>query len=133
MSIVIDGVDIDMLASLRNKLQKGAAKFISEGIAEVESMLEVMMQGTYIDFEVIDKAEQILRNVALVSAVSGVEYYLEYNEPYGGNDDVLSTKLEDWAYAYDLHPYSGELGELLRKLENMERESRLWNSSSVDC
>jgi hypothetical protein len=80
------------------------------------------------------EAFDILDRVDLVSSVSGVEYYLPYNEPYGYNDDdTLTTQLEEWSDESDVNIYKGKIGRLYDQLGGMETQSRLWNSSSVHC
>jgi hypothetical protein len=80
------------------------------------------------------EAVEILEDVKIVSDVSGVQYCLEYNEPYYDRDNVLSSELETWAEENGVKYYgSSFIGQLHDALGNMEHESRLWYSSSIDC
>jgi len=144
--IILNGVSIDELRKQKTAIQKDASKFISEAVSKaqrlVSEILEMSEEAAYDDAGPLDtdkvealakEALTLLEDAELVSNVSGVEYYLPYNEPYG-DCDALSSRLED---CEGLDVYGSEklsaIAGLYSQLESMESKSYMWNSSSVHC
>lgn len=132
--IVINGISINTLAEQRKALQQGASKFLSDTIDQVKALVNRIIneEGADVDALAADALE-LLKAAKLVSNVSGVEYFLEYNEPYDGGN-ALSDELEGWADESGESIYgSGFIAKLYDQLQSMENDSYLWNSSSVHC
>lgn len=138
--IKIGGFTIEQLKKMQVAVQKDANKVIAQAIADAEKAVADIIEiaQEYEDIEDFDEsrikalaklAEESLALAELVSGISGVEYSIAYNEEYCNNDDVLSNKLNE-IFDWD---YPNCLSVVMDKLEGMEQQSYLWNSSSVHC
>jgi hypothetical protein len=133
--IILGGVDIDQIQAQRSAMRKDAVKFISDGIEEATKQFnELMMLGAGSEAEaeaLADHINSLLKDVAVVSDVSGVSYQL----PYSGEDydeRPLSYRLEDprdEGAAVDAY-MSRTMVRLLDTLQEMEAQCRAWYSSN---
>lgn len=133
--IIIGGVSINELKRQRDAMQKDANKFVAESITSAQALVKQILEADAdTDPSLIDgwatEANELLKNAALVSGVTGVTYYLDYYEGYGGCDDVLSQELEN-SENENVDPYgNGPVGALFDTLSDMEGTSRDWHSST---
>jgi hypothetical protein len=133
--ITINGYSIAELKAQRTEIQQGASKFIAEEIAKATALVKEVIDNAG-DYAVANQkaaeAGEILEAIELVASVSGVQYYLPYNEPYDGGN-ALSNDIENVEDA-DYDVYSNDaVSQLHSLLQEMEGNSYLWNSSSVHC
>lgn len=139
--ILIGGYTVAELTKLQKAVQKDASKIIAEAVALAEGAVSAIIdtaQG-YVDSkeEMPDTvirdfakiAEENLSLAELISGISGVEYYLSWDEEYREQDDTMSTRIN----AIFDEDYPEVLEGVMSKLENMEHQSYLWNSSSIGC
>lgn len=138
--IVINGVSINGLKAQKAAIQQGAAKIISDSIdagsAIVEKLLKAESKG-----EADTLAAEALHHfevAEVVAGVSGVTFEIPYYEEYGRydyneclssriaqeDDDVEPNKFLDFSYGD-----GSKLQKLCSLLNNMESDSRGWNSS----
>jgi uncharacterized lipoprotein YehR (DUF1307 family) len=136
--IIINGVSIEELKKQRKAIQQGASKIISDSIEAATKLLHKIMKAESKEdaLKLAEEAYEHLDTAEIVSGVSGVQYYLDYNDGY--HDDVLSTLLsqedldEDEVNPNVEFSYSDKnaLYKLYNKLESMESDTEGWNAST---
>lgn len=137
----IGGYTIAELTKLQNAIKQDASAVIADAVSDasdkVSQILALASDGgdedTEVDIQEVDKlgasAAESLKLAKLISGISGVEYYLPYNEEYCDNDETMHPKLEEIYGSVE----SNGVDELMSILEDMEHQSYLWNSSSIGC
>lgn len=136
--ITLGGIDIATLKAQQKAVRKDASKFIADTIKQATEVVGKILEAeTEEDVESLSaKALELLGNAKLVSDVSGVEYYLPYNEPYD-DGNALSDQLESFVDEFesgDIGVYGDDsLSALYELLQEMEHDSFTWNSSSIGC
>jgi hypothetical protein len=130
--IIINGVSIKGLKAQRLAIRKGATEFISDSIESVKALVNQIVESN--DAEEMNAKAKIafdtLEAAKLVSDISGVPYYLPYNDDYGYSNGDAMTELLDDGENEALNIYGGDYVEKLYDLlGDMENEVRDWNTS----
>jgi hypothetical protein len=129
--IFLNGVALSELKNTQTLIQKDANKFISDGISQVKTLVEFILESDDKELvaERVNEAYELLCNVDLVANVSGCDFYLDYDTEYYSGD-VLSYQLENVEYNED-HPVKlsdiEKFHFLTSRLSDMESQSRQWN------
>ena len=138
----IGGFTLAELKRIQVTVQQDARKVIAEATAKVvASISDIIVVAKEVDCELsteqyaqvqalVDTAKDNLDIAKLVSGLSGVQYYMPYSEEYRSVQPGLFDPLEE-LYEY-LEGIEG-IDEMMRKLSEMERDTYLWNSSSIGC
>ena len=130
--IIINGVSINELKSQRAAIREGASKLISESIDLAKSLTQKLIDAE--NKEELEKlaaeAYEALETADVVSGVSGVTFYLEYYDEYGDNSGIMSRKLECSENDLVTENWEGNVSKLYDLFDNMESQSRDWNSSN---
>ena len=136
-NIFLNGVSLDELRKQKTLIQRDASKFISDNIASAKELVYSLKHAEdTANFEKIAKqATALLRDVQLVSGVSGVDYLIPYNNEWGdsySDDDVMTDVLEEVAESFGIEYYGVDspFDDLHDLLEGMEYDVRQWNSSN---
>lgn len=133
--IIINGISVNEMKNQKDLIREGAAKIIADGIAKVKTIVSSIVE-TFEDsttHEIFAKdALETLQIVELVSDVSGVEYYMEYDSNYDTNEDAISNKLEE--VLRNMSSYQDAEKSIIRQLaalaESMESTCAAWNNSN---
>ena len=136
--IVLGGIKLSELANMKAAMLKDSVKFVADGIEKATLNLNKILaigngdSEEFYDMEsaksfisiLAEETNELLKNVSLVSDVTGVTYYLPYYEEYG--DDIpFSDQLDD-LYEFG----SSSASALHATLETMESNSKHWHSST---
>ena len=140
-NITIGGYTIEELKKIKTAIQKDASKVIADAVDIAEQAVRQISTMYEYAEEEVDRLDMVevtklaklaaanLETAKLVSGLSGVEYSLAYNEEYRDHEGVLSDILDE-IFEYE---YPEGVLDLMPLLEDMEKQSYLWNSSSVYC
>lgn len=137
--MLLGGSTVRHLKEINQLVKRDAAKFISDQIDFVTKEVNEIVQAAQEhadenendeyrpDDQRVKTLVDILEAVAVVSQVSGVEYYLPYYDEWGYAPDgsPMSRLLED---AFE-DPTSA-VDQLASLLEDMEYDVRQWNTST---
>lgn len=139
--IIIGGYTIEELTKVQKAVKKDASKVISTAIKTATDNMDTLLQFPKEDedeeFTAEEKAQIIalareageaLKLADLVSGISGVEYYLPYCNDW--SSDGYFYRFEGCDNGVQLFELIDENSELLGKLEDMEHQSRQWNTST---
>lgn len=137
--VIVNGVSMLGLKKQKEALQKGASAFIATAVKEALEMFNTLEQMSADEVEeakvlavqIKDKLEQ----AQLVSGASGVTYDLPYHEEWGYDEKPLSARIDEAADDFEDGAHaalndSEEISALYGLLEDMEYDSKQWNSSS---
>jgi single-stranded DNA-specific DHH superfamily exonuclease len=140
--IILNGVSINELKAVKQKIQKDANAFVSDNIEAAQALVREIVKAfeesdDNVNFDyhaMAHKAVEKLENARLVAGVADVQYVLPYSEEYGGYDsgEIISNRVEDMLSELDIS-YNSDFDPLSRLYaiaESMESDSRAWNSSS---
>jgi len=136
----IAGYTVAELTKLQQAVRQDASKIISNAVATAEAAVASIIEvaGNYENVEELPEqeirdfaksAEDNLNLAKLISGISGVEYYLSWDEEYREQDNTMSTRIQ----AIFDDDYPEVLSGVMEHLEEMEHQSYLWNSSSIGC
>jgi hypothetical protein len=134
--MTLGGIKVAQLKEMNALVKRDASKFMAEQIEFVKSEVESIIKALDEDDNVIQPDEQRVKNlvdilnaVAVVSKVSGVEYWLPYSDEYGYNIDGSMLAALDEAFE-NVYSREDALGDLFGTLEDMEGTVRAWNQST---
>lgn len=137
--VVVNGISMLELKKQKEALQKGASAFIATAVKEALEMFNTLEQ---MSADEVDEAKALvvqikdkLEQAQLVSGASGVAYYLPFHEEWGYDEKPLSARIDDAGEenedgALTALSDSEEISALYGLLEDMEYDSKQWNSSS---
>jgi len=128
---------LEQLANMKAAMLKDSVKFVSDGIEKATlnliKILEIAEDYKSDDHSpalltinnLAEKTNELLKNVSLVSDITGVTYYLPYYEEYS-DESPFSGRLEDLCEG----PFTKSVRALYATLETMEGNSKDWHSST---
>ena len=139
--IVLGGIKLSELASMKAAMLKDSVKFVADSIEKATLNLIKILKiaedygdsEEFCDMEsaksaisiLAEETNELLKNVSLVSDVTGVTYYLPYYEEYS-DDSTFSSQLESLYGEF----FTESVRALYATLETMESNSRDWHSST---
>lgn len=127
--IILGGVSITKLKQQRGAVRKDAAEFMSTNIAKAEAIVQELLEldenRSYQKIQKLAKeANDILTNVNLVSGISDVPFFIDYEE-YGNEGESIFQKLEGTFEDLD-----DDVLALYHTAECMAGKSKMWHSST---
>lgn len=134
--LILGGINITELRKQQQVLRKEGSVYIAEGIRDATALIESILgadeESTKEEIdEAAEKATEILKNIRIVSGVTGVEYFLPHATSYGDYYDEKPFTIALESADLEFSPYSATdaLGRLYSVLEDMESTVRDWNTS----
>lgn len=133
-NVTLNGVALDLLEAQMEIVRRDASTVMADGIQRVKDIITGITEADegHDPANDVATAVEVLDLVQRVARISGVEYNLPYSNEYGDyyNDTPLSQVLNDLAEERGISTYDSVLAELCGTLEDMEYQSRQWNSSN---
>lgn len=142
--IVLNGVSINELLDAKQKIQKDAAKLIADSIDNAKRLVDNIFVCQDED-KIQSCAEEALEHLEvadIVSGVSGVTYFLQWDQEYA-EEEAYTTKFDEIEYTCEegieeehkvlynlLTSDNKKLKNLYNKLCQMENQSYGWHNSN---
>lgn len=126
--MIINGVSINGLIDQREAIREGASKIISDNIDIAEELTEKLLESQDLE-EIQTLAQQAYKALSIaetLSEVSGVTFYLEYEED---STRKISNLLDDSNNALISGNWNGIISDLYHLYYNMEKQTQKWNAS----
>lgn len=133
--IIINGINLNDLQKQKIAILQEASVVIAENIDLAKSLTKQLVEHTdKVEMrQIAAKALHALEKASFISDVSGVQFDLPYTSSYSGyyDKDTLSAMLENSKNEVlnELFAQSEEVRALLSLVEEMEYQSKYWDSS----